>query len=123
MLGILIGIAVIFSSCKEDDNPQPNTQNIVQVAAGNPDLSTLVSAINAAPGVADFLSGAGPYTVFAPTNAAFAKLDPDQLNNIISNPTILTALLQYHVVDGKVLSTDLSNGNVNTLLSGQTISL
>ena len=123
MLGILIGIAVIFSSCKEDDNPQPNTQNIVQVAAGNPDLSTLVSAINAAPGVADFLSGAGPYTVFAPTNAAFAKLDPDQLNNIISNPTILTALLQYHVVDGKVLSTDLSNGNVNTLLSGQTISV
>ena len=63
----------------------------------------------------------GPYTVFAPTNAAFDKLDPDILNNIIANPALLTSLLQYHVVSARVMSSDLTNGPVQTLLSGQTL--
>ena len=80
----------------------------------------MVNAIQAA-GLTSYLSGTGPFTVFAPTNAAFAKLDPETLNNIIGNPTLLTALLQYHVVNGQVYSKDLTDGEVNTALSGQTI--
>ncbi|MGB5244510.1 MAG: fasciclin domain-containing protein [Lutimonas sp.] len=115
---LMIGLLTFVSSCNDDDDKP--SKNIVEVAQGNTELSTLVSAIQAA-GLTSYLSGTGPFTVFAPTNAAFAKLDPETLNNIIGNPTLLTALLQYHVVNGKVYSKDLSDGEVNTALSGQTI--
>ncbi|MGB5383964.1 MAG: fasciclin domain-containing protein [Lutimonas sp.] len=115
---LMIGLLTFVSSCNDDDDKP--SKNIVEVAQGNTELSTLVSAIQAA-GLTSYLSGTGPFTVFAPTNAAFAKLDPATLNNIIGNPTLLTALLQYHVVNGKVYSKDLSDGEVNTALSGQTI--
>jgi transforming growth factor-beta-induced protein len=114
----MVGLLTFVSSCDDDDDKP--SKNIVEVAQGNTELSTLVSAIQAA-GLTSYLSGTGPFTVFAPTNAAFAKLDPETLNNIIGNPTLLTALLQYHVVNGKVYSKDLSDGEVNTALSGQTI--
>ncbi|MGB5393588.1 MAG: fasciclin domain-containing protein, partial [Lutimonas sp.] len=115
---LMIGLLTFASSCDDDDDKP--SKNIVEVAQGNAELSTLVSAIQAA-GLTSYLSGTGPFTVFAPTNAAFAKLDPATLNNIIGNPTLLTALLQYHVVNGKVYSKDLSDGEVNTALSGQTV--
>lgn len=115
---LMIGLLTFASSCNDDDDKP--SKNIVEVAQGNAELSTLVSAIQAA-GLTSYLSGTGPFTVFAPTNAAFAKLDPATLNNIIGNPTLLTALLQYHVVNGKVYSKDLSDGEVNTALSGQTV--
>ncbi len=115
---LMIGLLTFASSCNDDDDKP--SKNIVEVAQGNAELSTLVSAIQAA-GLTSYLSGTGPFTVFAPTNAAFAKLDPVTLNNIIGNPTLLTALLQYHVVNGKVYAKDLSDGEVNTALSGQTI--
>ena len=111
-----------ITSCNDDDDiviPSQN-QNIVQIAQSTPTLSTLTSAIVSA-GLVQTLSGPGPFTVFAPTNAAFEKMDPATLNTIISTPSLLTALLQYHVVDGDVLSTDLSNGPVETFLSGQNI--
>ncbi len=118
---LMVASLLMATSCKDDDDPEPPKSNtIVDVAKSNPELSTLVNAIVAA-NLVDALSGTGPFTVFAPTNAAFAKLDPTTLNTIISSPTLLTALLQYHVVSGKVLSTDLTSGMVNTLLSGQQI--
>ncbi len=123
MAVLLMAIPLFTLSCSDDDDPpkvEPCSQNIVEVAQGTPDLSTLVSAIVAAE-LVDVLSGPGPYTVFAPTNAAFAKLDPATLNNIIATPSLLTALLQYHVVSGEVYSGDLSPGPVQTLLSGQTV--
>lgn len=120
---LMISMSLFAVSCNDDDDDQMTTpKNIVEVAQSNPDLSTLVSAIVAAE-LTTVLSEGGPFTVFAPTNSAFAKLDPAVLNNIISTPSLLTALLQYHVVSGKVTSSQLSNGEVPTLLSGQSVNV
>ena len=83
-------------------------QNIVEIAANNPDFSILVSAVQKAE-LVDALSGEGPFTVFAPTNEAFQKL-LSELNitavDLLNHPQLKDVLL-YHVVSGKVLSTDL----------------
>jgi len=119
----MISMSLFIVSCNnDDDDMNPPCENIVEIAQSAPDLSTLRSAIVAAD-LTEVLSEGGPFTVFAPTNEAFAKLDPQVLNNIISTPSLLTALLQYHVVSGKVSSSQLSNGSVATLLSGQSINV
>jgi uncharacterized surface protein with fasciclin (FAS1) repeats len=88
---------------------------IVDVAAASPQFKTLVAAVKAA-GLVDTLSGAGPYTVFAPTDAAFAKLPPGTVDSLLKpeNKAKLKAILLYHVVSASVLSTDLKSGNVMT---------
>ncbi|MDZ7614225.1 MAG: fasciclin domain-containing protein [Flavobacteriaceae bacterium] len=114
-----MSLLFVTTSCDDDDDKP--SDNIVEVAQSNSELSTLVSAIVAAE-LDTYLAGPGPvYLVFAPTNAAFAKLDSQTLNNIIGDPVLLTALVQYHVVSGKVYSKDLSTGSVNTALSGQAL--
>ena len=121
MLMLFIGLPLFTLSCSDDDDDiVVDDKNIVEIAQQTPELSTLVDALVAAD-LTGALSGPGPFTVFAPTNAAFANIPADELNNIIANPALLTALLQYHVVSGDVKSTDLSNGPVQTLLSGQTV--
>ena len=119
---LFMAIPLLTISCDDDDddNGGNSGQTIVEIAQDTPELSTLTDAIIAA-GLDGALSSSGPFTVFAPTNAAFNKLDPAVLNNIISNPALLTSLLQYHVVSGDVMSGDLTNGPVQTLLSGQTV--
>jgi len=89
---------------------------IVEVAQGNADFSTLVAAITAA-GLGDALSGAGPFTVFAPTNAAFEALPAGLLEKLLlpENKEILTKILTYHVVPSKVMAADVAAGDVNTL--------
>ncbi len=74
---------------------------IVDVAAGNPDFSTLVAAVQAA-GLVDTLSARGPFTVFAPTNAAFARLPAGTVESLLlpENRETLTNILTYHVVPG-----------------------
>jgi transforming growth factor-beta-induced protein len=81
-------------------------KTIVDVAVGNSDFSTLVAALKAA-GLVDTLSGAGPFTVFAPTNAAFAKLPKATLDAVLADKKALTDILTYHVVAGKVLAADV----------------
>src|SRR5215203_1469378 len=76
-------------------------QNIVETAAGNEDFSTLVSLVENA-GLAETLSGEGPFTVFAPTNEAFAALPLEVVNYVTANPEVLTMILNYHVVAGEV---------------------
>lgn len=76
-------------------------KNIVETAAGNPQFSTLVSLVEKA-GLAETLSGKGPYTVFAPTNAAFAKVPKKTLNMLASNKAMLKKVLLYHVIPGRV---------------------
>ena len=124
MAFMFLSMSLISLSCSDDDdnNGGKTDMNIVEVAQANPQLSNLVDAIVAAE-LTGPLSTGGPFTVFAPTNAAFAKLDPTTLNYILSTPSLLTSLLQYHVVSGKVTSGDLSNGPVPTLLSGQSIDI
>ena len=92
------------------------SQTIVQVASGNPDFSTLVSALKAA-GLADTLSGPGPYTVFAPTNEAFAKLPAGTLDSLLKpeNKSKLAAILTYHVLSGAVYAKDVKPGSVVTV--------
>jgi uncharacterized surface protein with fasciclin (FAS1) repeats len=90
--------------------------NIVAVAQGNEDFSTLVAAITAA-GLGDALSGAGPFTVFAPTNAAFEALPAGLLEKLLlpENKEVLTKILTYHVVSAKVMAADVTAGDVTTL--------
>ena len=81
---------------------------IVQAAAGTSELSTLVTAVTAA-GLADTLSGPGPFTVFAPTNAAFGRLPAGTVDTLLEpgNRATLQAVLTYHVVAGRVTAADL----------------
>lgn len=79
---------------------------IVEVAASNPDFSTLVDLVGKA-GLAEALSGEGPFTVFAPTNDAFAKVDAATLEALAADPTgDLADVLKLHVVSGKILAAD-----------------
>lgn len=84
-------------------------KTIVALAQGNPQVSTLVTAVTAA-GLAETLSGTGPYTVFAPSNAAFAKVDKATLDGLMKpeSKDKLAGLLKYHVVSGNVKSGDLA---------------
>jgi uncharacterized surface protein with fasciclin (FAS1) repeats len=106
-------------------------ETIVDVAVGNEDFSTLVTALKAADLVAA-LQGDGPFTVFAPTNDAFAKIDSKTLNSLleVKNQKALANILTYHVIPGKLTATDVvaalkkSNGAVELkALNGQVISV
>jgi uncharacterized surface protein with fasciclin (FAS1) repeats len=99
------------------------TDNIVEVAQGNADFSTLVAAVVAAD-LATTLSGAGPFTVFAPTNAAFEALPAGILEKLLlpKNKAVLAKILTYHVVGAKVLSTDLTETDVATV-EGSTVAI
>ena len=95
---------------------------VVEIAVSNPDFSILVDAVKKA-GLVDALSAEGPFTVFAPTNAAFeslfSQLGVDGVKDLSAEQ--LTPILTYHVVSGKVMSTDLSNTKVGTLNEGNKI--
>jgi uncharacterized surface protein with fasciclin (FAS1) repeats len=82
------------------------------VKAGN--FKTLVAAVQAA-GLVDTLKGPGPFTVFAPTDAAFAKIPKAQLDALLKDKAALTKVLTYHVVPGKVMAADVKAGKVKTV--------
>ena len=82
---------------------------VVGVAAGTPDFSTLVSALSAA-GLTETLQGSGPFTVFAPTNEAFAKLSDDALAELLADREALVRVLTYHVVPGSFTTSDITEG-------------
>jgi uncharacterized surface protein with fasciclin (FAS1) repeats len=91
-------------------------QTVVAIAASNPDFSTLVAAVKAA-GLAETLSGEGPFTVFAPTNVAFAKLPAGTVESLLKpeNKAKLAGILTYHVVAAKVMAADVKTGKVKTV--------
>ena len=94
---------------------------VVDVIVNSADHDTLEAAVVAA-GLADDLSGTGPFTVFAPTDAAFANLPAGTIEALLSDPTgSLTNILLYHVVGSQALSTDLSDGQIIATLQGQTV--
>ncbi|WP_396214537.1 fasciclin domain-containing protein [Gemmatimonas sp.] len=111
-------------ACGDDDNTPvaPATQTIVQTAAGTPQLSTLVSALQAAE-LTTTLSGAGPFTVFAPVNPAFSALPADVLTRLLEtgNRAILTKVLTFHVVPGRITASQLQNGQTLTTVEGTTL--
>ncbi len=104
---------------QQTEQTQPAEQDIVALAIATPELSTLVTAVQAA-GLVETLQGDGPFTVFAPTNSAFEKLPSETLASLLdpANKDALTAVLTYHVVSGEVLSSALSNGQVIDTVQG-----
>lgn len=99
---------------------KPATQDIVDTAVGAGQFKTLVALVQKA-GLVDALKGDGPFTVFAPTDAAFAKLPKSLVAKLTADTELLKKVLTYHVVAGKVLSTDLKNGLKAKTLEGESI--
>ncbi|CAL2095620.1 fasciclin domain-containing protein [Tenacibaculum sp. 190524A02b] len=115
-------IAPLFISCSDDDDTPviDPPKDIIDLAIATSDLSTLVAAVQKA-GLVDVLKGSGPFTVFAPTNAAFQELldsnaDWKTLDDIPAD--VLKNVLKFHVLGSKVKSTELSDSYVNTLAVG-----
>ena len=88
--------------------------SIVDVAAADSSLSTLVTALKAA-GLVDTLKGPGPFTVFAPNNAAFDKIPKDKLEALLKDKAALTKVLTYHVVAGNITPADVAAGKIKTI--------
>ncbi len=103
-----------------DMEPAPAGMSIVETAQSNPTFSTLVVAIDSA-GIASDLQGPGPYTVFAPTNDAFAAVPQDALNGLLNDRARLARVLQYHVVPGRLMAADLQGMTSVTTLEGTTL--
>jgi uncharacterized surface protein with fasciclin (FAS1) repeats len=115
-----LGALAISSPAVAESNDQSAStrkQTVVAIAAKNPDFSTLASAIKQA-GLAKTLKAKGPFTVFAPTNEAFAKVPKDQLDALLADKTALTNVLTYHVLAGKVPSSALEPTQEVTALDG-----
>jgi uncharacterized surface protein with fasciclin (FAS1) repeats len=100
------------------------SKDIVQTAAGNPDFSTLVSAVKAAD-LATTLSGSGPFTVFAPTNEAFSALPSGAVDDLLkpANKEKLASVLKYHVVPGKLMAADLQDGQTLKTVAGEELTV
>ncbi|MEM6360502.1 MAG: fasciclin domain-containing protein [Bacteroidota bacterium] len=104
--------------------PLEETKDIVALAAETDILSTLVAAVQAGE-LVETLQGEGPFTVFAPTNEAFAALPEGTLDNLLlpENKDQLVAILTYHVVAGKVMSTDLTDGMTAATVNGAEVTI
>jgi len=96
--------------------------DIVETAVAAGSFSTLVTAVQAA-GLVETLKGAGPFTVFAPTDEAFAKIPAETLNAVLADKEKLTAILTYHVVSGKVLAADVVNLTSATTVQGGSLKI
>jgi len=126
--GVIHAISAVLVPPSLSQPPAP-TQSIVQIAAGNPDFSTLVSLVQKA-GLVEAISAPGPFTVFAPTNEAFEKLAkaaPATYAAVLADPALLAKVLTYHVVAGDIESAQAiavarQNGTVKPL-EGEHISL
>lgn len=105
ILGIVIAISLAACSEDDDDDMTPATEDIVATAQGNSNLSTLVTALTKYPDLVTTLSGTGQFTVFAPTNDAFADLlaavGQSSLDDIPED--VLRSILKYHVIAGSAL--------------------
>lgn len=121
LIALTAGLVLLaFTPAETTSTDHHNT--IVKVASGADNLSTLVAAVKAA-GLVETLNGDGPFTVFAPTNAAFDKLPKGTLESLLKpeNKDKLSRILTYHVVSGKVKSTDLKDGMMPETVEGSKI--
>jgi uncharacterized surface protein with fasciclin (FAS1) repeats len=116
----------ITEEVKQDTTapPAPAPKDVVDVAIGSTDHTTLVAAVTAA-GLVETLKGAGPFTIFAPTNAAFAALPAGTVDGLLKpeSKAALTNILTYHVVAGAVKAADLKDGQKVKTLQGQELTV
>jgi len=110
---VMVGGAAMFPS-----------KNIIQNAVNSKDHTTLVAAVKAA-GLVDTLEGKGPFTVFAPTNAAFGKLPAGTVDTLVKpeSKAMLTKILTYHVIPGKLEARDLSDGKKLRTVEGEELTV
>ncbi|MGI9628957.1 MAG: fasciclin domain-containing protein [Longimicrobiales bacterium] len=122
MTHLFLGLALAFSApSAEVDTPAPSV-DIVETARAAGSFNTLLTAVEAA-GLVDVLRGDGPFTVFAPTDEAFAKVPADQLEALLADKEALKAVLLYHVVPGAVNSGAVVNLTAATTVNGQDVSI
>ncbi len=134
VLAVVAVVAVPFFiiACGEDDtaavtspSPSPTAmqKDIVDTAVEAGSFTTLATALEAA-GLVETLKGEGPFTVFAPTDEAFAAVPKETLDSLLADPKgALTDVLTYHVVAGKIMSTDLSDGMMAETVNGQPLKI
>ena len=113
----LVSVAFIGSAIA---TPASTDKNIVEVAVEAGSFQTLVAAVQAA-GLAETLSMEGPFTVFAPTDEAFAKLPEGTIEALLQDKEQLTAILTYHVVPGRVMAADVVGLSSATTVNGQDV--
>jgi uncharacterized surface protein with fasciclin (FAS1) repeats len=120
----LVTLPTLASAQKPNHKEKAPMKNIVQVAAEAGSFNTLVAAVKAA-GLAETLQGTGPFTVFAPTDAAFAKLPAGTVDALLADKQKLASILTYHVVSGKVMAADIveAHGATPTTVNGQPVDI
>jgi len=114
--------AVVLGATACSDSNEPELQNIVETAVTAGTFNTLVAAVQAA-GLATTLSDDGPFTVFAPTDDAFAALPAGTVDALLNDIPALTEILLYHVVSGDVRAADVVNLNSATTLQGGSVTI
>ena len=106
----LVATVATLAGCASQSLPT----SLADTIASNPQLTTLNGLVGKA-GLTDTLKGSGPFTVFAPSNEAFAKVPAKTMDDLGKDPVKLKAVLTYHLVPGKVMSADVKNGNSKTV--------
>lgn len=119
---LVAALFLVAPAAAQDMDEKPGT--IVEIAANNDNFSTLVAALKAA-GLVETLQGEGPFTVFAPTNAAFEKLPDGTLENLLKdeNKDQLTAILTYHVAPAKAMAEDVVGMDQAPTVQGQPVQI
>lgn len=116
---VVVAVAVLVAGASFASS---NDKDIVDTAVAAGQFQTLVAAVQAA-GLVDTLKGAGPFTVFAPTDEAFAKLPAGTVEALLADKEKLAAILTYHVVAGKVMAADVVNLTSATTVNGQSVAI
>jgi uncharacterized surface protein with fasciclin (FAS1) repeats len=119
-----IPLALGIGACSSENPTEVESRNIVQVAAEAGSFTTLLAAAEAA-GLVGVLQGAGPYTVFAPTDEAFAQLPAGTIEALLADTETLASILTYHVVPGRIRSADIvrSGGAQPVTVQGQSLTI
>ena len=120
--GILVLFVALGSVVSAGPSVISEEKNIVETAVAAGSFGTLVTAVKAA-GLVETLSGPGPFTVFAPTDEAFAKLPPGTIDALLKDIPKLTAVLTYHVVAGKVMASDVVKLSSAKTVNGKSVSI
>jgi uncharacterized surface protein with fasciclin (FAS1) repeats len=120
----MLPLALALGACEDDDDPimVDEPTDIVQTAQDAGSFNTLLTALDVA-GLTGALQGDGPFTVFAPTDEAFAAIDPEVLTDLLGDNDLLTAVLTYHVVPGRFTSSDVAGLSSAPTLNGKDVGL
>jgi len=119
---LLLPAVLLAVGCSDSDTTAPEENLTIVDVAIEAEFSTLVTAVQVA-GLEEALRGDGPFTVFAPTNEAFANLPAGALEGLLADPEALAGVLTYHVIPGRILAGDLSDGIQVETLQGQSVTI